>query len=351
VAAEEVMSNTASEPWPVEWVDSGSFDPRKLRDLFGTYLTGVTVVTARNPDGTAVGFTANSFTSVSLEPPLISVCVGHHANSRETLCRSTRFAVNILAERQKDVSAAFASSKGPKFSAVESWSREGGPPLIRGALSSMECETRQVIEAGDHSIVVGSVTGFHRSQGQPLGFYAGRYTTIGIAAEAVEKLEKEAIRIGCLIESEGKVLLVQKRGGENWEIPAAPLSPGQDHRLLLPRLLEALGVQAEITALFSLYQDRGHTFSMMLFRGIGHALLPATTLPDGARLKLFAEHEVPYEAIRGRSTALALRRYFKERAESQFGIYWDTLDGGSIVALDQPPKPWHRPPPGPPASF
>jgi flavin reductase (DIM6/NTAB) family NADH-FMN oxidoreductase RutF len=118
------MSDITSESRSVEWVDRSKFERRKLRDLFGTYLTGVTAITARNADGTAVGFTANSFTSVSLEPPLVSVCVGHHANSRETLCSSKRFAVNILSENQKDVSAAFASSKGPKFSAVECWSGE-----------------------------------------------------------------------------------------------------------------------------------------------------------------------------------------------------------------------------------
>ncbi|MEP0940380.1 MAG: flavin reductase family protein, partial [Rhizobiaceae bacterium] len=84
-------------------------DPRVLRDAFGAYMTGVTVVTARRADGVAVGFTANSFTSVSLDPPLLLVCPGKFLSSYETFASCTHFAVSVLAEGQKDIATVFAS--------------------------------------------------------------------------------------------------------------------------------------------------------------------------------------------------------------------------------------------------
>ena len=105
-------------------------DPRALRDAFGSFMTGVTVVTCKDATGAPAGFTANSFSSVSLDPPLLLVCPGKALSSYASFAGCTRFAVNILAADQKDVANTFASHKGNRFSCVRHHEDAFGNGLI-----------------------------------------------------------------------------------------------------------------------------------------------------------------------------------------------------------------------------
>ena len=123
-------------------------DPRALRDAFGVFPTGVTVVTTIAPDGTPCGFTANSFTSVSLDPPMLLVCPGRFLSTFSVFERCAVFAVSVLAEGQEDISNTFARYKGDRF-AVTDWTPNAqGAPLISGAAARFSCRTEQTIAAG-----------------------------------------------------------------------------------------------------------------------------------------------------------------------------------------------------------
>ena len=100
-------------------MSQASFDARALRDAFGAFPTGVTVVTAHDPSGQPIGFTANSFTSVSLDPPLLLICLAKSSRNFAAITGSAGFAVNILSETQKDVSNTFARPVEDRFAAVE----------------------------------------------------------------------------------------------------------------------------------------------------------------------------------------------------------------------------------------
>jgi flavin-dependent trigonelline monooxygenase, reductase component len=326
-----------------EWVEVGIADARRaLRDLFGTFLTGVTVVTMQDRDGAMRGFTANSFTSVSLDPPLILVCVASQASSHDALCAADRFGVNILGDWQRESSNVFASRSEKKFEAVDIWSPSGGPPLLAGSLSAMDCQREQVIAAGDHSIVIGRVIGFHKGLGQPLGYHSGGYVAFGLGSEALERLGGEAIRIGCLLEFNDKILLVRRANAPAWELPAAPLRAGEDHRQLLPRLLAKFGIAADVSSLYSVYQEAGEAHTTMIFRGVASDMPDEQSLSDGTTLRLFAQNEEPWQLVMGNSPSEAIRRFFRERAQSRFGIYWETGDGGRIASLQSAPQPWLR---------
>jgi flavin-dependent trigonelline monooxygenase, reductase component len=323
------------------WTSIDSADTRVLRNLFGTFLTGVTIVTFRDATGSPRGFTANSFTSVSLDPPLVLVCVANTAGSYEALCCAERFAINILSDAQKNASAAFASRTGRRFDEVASWSREGGPPLIEGSLSSIECERQQAVQAGDHAIVIGRVLGFRLGVGQPLGYYSGNYVAFALGADVLEHLGGIALRIGCLVERGEQVLLV-KRGGGHWEIPSLPLRAGEDHRQVVPRLLALLGVKAQVGFLYSVFQENGDPHTTLIFRAVAedNAAVIRETASDGVSIKLFSQESVPWDDIAGRSQRAVVRRFFEERAQAKFGIYWDTDDGGRVAAVDGTPKRW-----------
>src|SRR5690606_11932274 len=114
-------------------------DPRELRNALGGFATGVTVVTAMQDDGTPRGFTANSFTSVSLDPPLVLVCVAKSAGSCALMEASDHMAINILAEDQRDVSRSFASHNGSRFQGVEWWTGASGAPILPGTAAMLDC--------------------------------------------------------------------------------------------------------------------------------------------------------------------------------------------------------------------
>ena len=151
-------------------------DPRTLRDALGCFATGVTVVTCLDGKGSPVGLTANSFTSVSLDPPLLLVCVARRAASALALTRASHFAVNVLQTHQQPASIRFAAKDQDRFGATPWSPGEYGPPVLRDSLSVFECAAHAVHEGGDHHIVVGEVLrASFDSTLDPLLYFRGRY--------------------------------------------------------------------------------------------------------------------------------------------------------------------------------
>ena len=151
-------------------------DPFEFRQLCGRFATGVTIVTALDPDGLPVGMTANSFASVSLAPPLISVAVEHTASLHGVLGQVKGFTVNILESHQEALSRRFAAGLPDRFEGI-GWHRgpEGGI-ILDGALAHIRCDIWNAVEAGDHTVVIGRVVGGAAAEhGRPLLYYRGGY--------------------------------------------------------------------------------------------------------------------------------------------------------------------------------
>ena len=157
-------------------------DPRTLRDAMGCFATGITIVTALDNAGTPVGLTANSFTSVSLDPPLLLVCIANTAGTAPALREAAHFGVNVLQIGQQPTSNRFAARGEDRF-ANQPWSPgQTGVPLLDGSLVSFECQREAVHEAGDHYILVGRVV---RAQFEPhrdpLLYFRGKYRRLHFA--------------------------------------------------------------------------------------------------------------------------------------------------------------------------
>lgn len=155
------------------------FDPRAFRRALANFVTGVTVVTTTEDDGRPRGFTANSFTSVSLAPPLVLVCIGDTAASRAAFDRCEAFAINVLGEAQRPVSDIFASKAADKFAQVSWRPGRAGAPLIAGCLASFECAVHDRRQAGDHLLLIGEVAAFDAHDGRPLLYGQGGYLPLG----------------------------------------------------------------------------------------------------------------------------------------------------------------------------
>jgi flavin reductase (DIM6/NTAB) family NADH-FMN oxidoreductase RutF len=151
-------------------------DSRTLRDALGCFATGVTVVTAVDEDGQPAGLTVNSFTSVSLEPPLLLVCLHKLAASAQALVGASSFAINVLQTGQQPASMTFSTRVEDRFGTTP-WSRgEGGAPILGDSLCVFECDRYAVYDGGDHHILVGQVVkaSFDAAL-DPLLYFRGRY--------------------------------------------------------------------------------------------------------------------------------------------------------------------------------
>src|SRR5215469_2347356 len=157
-----------------------SFDSRRFRDALGWFATGVTVITADRPGGEPVGFTANSFSSVSLDPQLILFNLDRTAQCLPVFETAKYFAVNVLSEAQQELSNRFAASVEDRFRDVPFTRGEGGAPLLPDALAIFECAAHAVHDGGDHRIFLGRVLRFRaRDEGSPLLYCRGRYRKLG----------------------------------------------------------------------------------------------------------------------------------------------------------------------------
>ncbi len=154
-------------------------DARALRDAFGCFTTGVTVVTTRAADGRQVGFTVNAFSSVSLDPPLALVCVDLKASSLPVLEQAGKFSVNVLHAEQEDMARRFTVKSADRFEGLECETWDHDVPILPGCMANFELETTQVIDAGDHRIFIGRILKVRFDpEHEPLVYLRGQFRRV-----------------------------------------------------------------------------------------------------------------------------------------------------------------------------
>jgi flavin reductase (DIM6/NTAB) family NADH-FMN oxidoreductase RutF/DNA-binding IclR family transcriptional regulator len=235
------------------------FDGRDLRRVLGAFVTGVTVVTTTDDEGKFHGVTANSFSSVSLDPPLVLWSQAVRSYSHPAFFKAERFAVNILAEDQIELSRRFSKSSAEKFAGVDVDISAGGVPLLRGCSARLECRVVSRVPGGDHTIYVGEVLAIDRAERKPLAFGNGRYlltdphdladdasspdrkqaqlAAMQLGARAVERLAKQF--------DETMAVAVWGSHGPtvtHWEPASAPVSDALPVGLTLPVASTATGL-------------------------------------------------------------------------------------------------------------
>ncbi|WP_029705062.1 flavin reductase family protein [Arthrobacter sp. TB 26] len=153
----------------------GGIEKRELRHAFGTFATGVTVVTTRTEDGVPHGATVNAFAAVSLDPPLALVTLTRASRAARYL-EGAPFAINILSLEQMDVALHFA---GKVHDAEPEWTLDGSVPVLTGNAATLECRPWNIYDGGDHIVVVGEVIAMDITKLEPLVFYGGEFHAMG----------------------------------------------------------------------------------------------------------------------------------------------------------------------------
>ncbi|MEV7136521.1 flavin reductase family protein [Arthrobacter sp. NPDC093128] len=154
--------------------------PERMREILGHFCTGLTIITATTENG-PVGFTCQSFSSLSLEPALVAFNPARSSSTWPTIRATGRFCINILPEEHRELSGKFARSGTDKFSGVTHTTSPLGNPILDSALAWIDCELHKEYDGGDHTIVLGQVKAMNaRGEAEPLLFFKGSYVRIGV---------------------------------------------------------------------------------------------------------------------------------------------------------------------------
>lgn len=327
-----------------DWVDAEICETRVYRDILGSFMTGVTVVAGAADNGERYALTANSFTSVSLDPPLVLVCLGKSSGSLAALRNARSFSINILADSQRDLASAFAS-RGPAKSEALAGLVGSDPPYLAAGLATLCCRPEQFIEAGDHVILIGRVLTFTASGGQPLGYFKGGFVAFGLGVQSLEQLSVP-LRVGGLLATNEGVLLCRRPGAGAYEVPTASLHPGQGHNGVIRTLFEGLGIEATASFPYSVFQESRAPHTTMVFTVDLVGPLECGTRPDGIETRLFGPKDEPWRLVEGAMMQGMLERFFKEQAAGCFGLYCDTADGGRVAPISSRSHHWSNWEPG-----
>jgi flavin reductase (DIM6/NTAB) family NADH-FMN oxidoreductase RutF len=310
--------------------ENPAFEVKKFRDALGCYPTGVTVVTTMDANGDARGFTANSFTSVSLNPPLLLVCLAKTAHSHAVFSAAGSFAINVLSEQQRDVSGLFASKAPDKFAQVQWVKGHADVPLIQGSLAMFQCETHERVDAGDHTILIGRVVDFASDSGRPLGYCRGAYVAYQ-DANALAAVANEGARVGALIETPDGVVLVSDASGAR-SLPTSTRLGNPDGSTGLYQLLANLGLSASLDFVYSVYEDAKGP--CVIYRGRAPALRNAV-----AASSLVPMADLGQLSLADEATTALIRRYARERSEDIYGVYVGDAVSGTVARLGAQPLP------------
>ena len=308
------------------------FDPQDLRNALASYMTGVTVVTTHSPDGNLVGFTANSFTSVSLNPPLLLVCPGNHLSSFDIFAQATHFAVNILAEGQEATSNIFASSKEDRFSLVKWQADKFGNPLLEGAAAHFSCSLHNRVEAGDHQILIGQIEAFSSTQQKGLGYCRDGYFSLSKERQSeATAQEGQKFLASALVEYQDQLLAL--RHADGLHIPTVQFDDRSGARSALTEHLRHLGLNSKIGPVYSVFEDAERGEHVTVFRA---SLLEE---PCVAEVELWPISDLDPADLQPPANADMLRRFREEHANNQFGLYIGDAKRGEIHPTAPPIDP------------
>ena len=311
-------------------IDEDNLDPNALRNVFGQFLTGVTIITTVDADGNNRGFTANSFASVSLDPPMILVCLGKQAHSLDAFVNSNGFGVNILSAEQESISSLFASKQANKFDHAKHTTKITGAPIIGDSLAWIDCVVANNIDAGDHIILVGRVKALGSNTGRPLGFWRGSYVRFGLEEDNAELMDPGTHKViaSCVLQWNRSVLLQKAHPDRDlWGLIEVPLQKNAGgHRQQMAEYLKKRNINANVEFLYAVFDTSSNDESRITYRGHFDNIDNI----ENDNFKFFSLDNMEWEKIHLPEIRDLLQRYREESAVDNYGVYADTASGGGV---------------------
>lgn len=292
---------------------------RELRDAFGSFMTGVTVVTTCKDDGTPLGFTANSFASVSLDPALLLVSIAKTSSNYNNFANASHFAINILAEEQKDVSNTFARPSDDRFANL-AWTKSASHnPVIDQVSAWFDCTTYQVVDAGDHAILIGKVEDFGSAGFAGLGYYRGAYFTP--AKSSTDVISSMKVMMMALIGHENQILLEQTQD-QKWTLPHLMVEKDGAEKAL-EKIFAAYQPEASPSFIYSVYDDVTTQQQYIAF-------LCNTPIAHATKGQFVDLNDLEQLTFVDSALESMLMRYRKENHLKTYGVYYGNQISGTV---------------------
>ena len=304
---------------------------RNLRQALGSFPTGVTVVSCLDKNNNPLGFTANSFTSVSLDPQLISICIDKESFNIDTFSITEHFAVSILSESQQSISTTFATPNEERFKDIDWRSEDTGSPIISNAVAWFDCKTEQVVDAGDHLILIGKIISFDSSPKTPLMYLRGNYVNLGLEQKMLLAMENEntEIIVGAIIEWRKKVFLLKNKNNGSLNFPSASRLGHIEDKQSLLGVLKNLNMSINEHYLFSVFEKAEDKTSLIYYRA--QAKEEVAALKDS----FYDFDAIPFDKLTDEASRIMLKRYIKERELNAFGIFVGKESEGKVEAISK----------------
>ena len=299
-----------------------SLDHQLLRDAFGSFMTGVTVVTTKDASGQPVGFTANSFTSVSMQPPLLLVCPAKSLSFIDAFNHTDTFCVNILASHQQETSSLFASFQGDRFKHVDWHEDQHGCAVIDQSLAHFSCKRYAAYEGGDHLILVGEVKDFSVKQGQGLGYNRGGYFSLDME-RAAQRRDANS-QVGVLLRHDNRLLLLEDERG--FRLPTVEIS-NQDDAVdsIVTFLRNEFATHIRVGNVYSVYGSAQHEDSIY-YRA-------STDANFSDRFTAVALNDLQLQKYSSETEKVMIMRYVQEARLGNHKLYVGGRDMGMVHSL------------------
>jgi flavin-dependent trigonelline monooxygenase, reductase component len=309
----------------------------RYRQALGSFLTGVTVVTTIDSGGHDRGMTANSFTSVSLDPPLILFCIDRRAASYDAFTTAAGYAVHILGSHQQEIAKRFASKSAHKFANLRIRRSATGAAILDDAHAVLDCAAHEVVAAGDHAVIIARVNAFAIEDKRPLGFYQGKMQSFNAEGELARSVLPGIPRLCVLwlLETLAGEIVVSEDGGRS-TLPSSVVHPEHLHDAALSAAASTtLGAPVVIDFLYSVYGSPSESLTLV-YRG---RLDPSG---NGVTGLTPPHHLVPAEqagkALSDVTERAVAERYINERGDMSFGIYAGSIETGSVATITAPTR-------------
>lgn len=297
-------------------------DATQLRQAFGKFITGVTVVTTSKADGTPIGITANSFTSVSLDPPLLLICLSRSLGSYAIFAETDHFAVNILSQNQQDVATLFAQKGADRFTAVAWQADELQNPIIADAVAYFSCTTEDKIISGDHLILIGRVNSFFYNAQMALGYYNGQYFNLDLERHLASKTGNPAkppkeYRAGAIIRHADSIWVTKNSDG--WHDLPSIRQPNDT--LLFENLIahcQKNELHCHLDTIYSIFSSADNSVHYTYYSASTKKASPAAAGSSGYWVPLVAVDKLSFAT---EAVASMLRRFVSEANTDISGLY------------------------------
>ncbi|CAG7615671.1 flavin reductase family protein [Leucobacter soli] len=311
-----------------------SIDPTTFRQVLGSFLTGVTIVTTVGSDGEYRGITANSFTSVSLDPPLVLFCIGKQSSSCEAFTEAEGFNIHILSAEQQGLARQFVrGTSEEKFANVPITTTETGAPLLSGVGAWLACRRHQVVDAGDHYILIGEVYACEAQDYRPLGFFQSQFQTFSMGDEIAQYSARPSgsVTVAWILAADDGRVVLRRNEQDELEIPKNRTGSTRLGDEYLAGMAGGLvGAEAGIDFLFSLYEAEDERL-VLIYRGVLEG--PVGGLAEG--MELVDLEQLGSLSIAETVEQSILRRYQRERIEARFGVYSGSQAEGTLMRVEQ----------------